>query len=435
MAVAPIHEEDTMVRKSDTQRPGWLLPLAMFVLGVLAGWWGIGWGLWPVTWTNTLPQDLRATERDEYLMMVAESYAATGDLELARQRVATWPPEQLAEDLQRLQERLIGENALRASQVQLLAGALGVAAAPAPIAVMPTPPPPPATETQPASLLRTVCSAGLWVVLVLVGIAVVLMLWNRLRAAHTGEARPAIDESFRFGRGVSESAAEIAEREKQEWPLAAPPSRPATAAEAKPAGEEPEAVAPPAFIEGLRMSRPTQPPVITRPSPGEVRAEPRRPAEPTAAPAERLPSPPIKLGEYTGIYQMSEPDYDEAFDITDNAGTYLGQCGLGVTDPIGRARDQAAALQVWLWDTNDPDTKVKVLMSEGAYRDTALRDQLAGEHPALPIRPGTTFELETYNLLLKGKVERLEYAEQEPLYGVFAEVVVFMEVFQKVQQG
>jgi len=32
-------------------------------------------------------------------------------------------------------------------------------------------------------------------------------------------------------------------------------------------------------------------------------------------------------------------------------------------------------------------------------------------------------------------VERLEYAEQEPLYGVFAEVVVFMEVFQKVQQG
>ncbi len=138
-----------------------------------------------------------------------------------------------------------------------------------------------------------------------------------------------------------------------------------------------------------------------------------------------------KVGEYRAVYQMGEPDYDEAFDISDSSGAYVGQCGLELNDPIGRGHDQAAALQVWLWDTNDPDTRVKVLMSEGAYRDTGLRDQLKGEHEAIQVRPGTEFELESYNLVLRGAVERLEYAEQEPLSGIFAELAVRMQVFRK----
>jgi hypothetical protein len=155
------------------------------------------------------------------------------------------------------------------------------------------------------------------------------------------------------------------------------------------------------------------------------------PAEPLRRSPEPLTGPLTRLNEYTGVYQTGESDYDEAFDITDSGGAYLGQCGIGVTDPVGRGHDQVAALQVWLWDTKDPDTRVKVLMSEGAYRDTAMRDQLAGEHSALPVRVGSEFELESYNLLLRGKVERLEYAEQEPLYGIFAELQVHLQVYQK----
>ena len=71
-----------------------------------------------------------------------------------------------------------------------------------------------------------------------------------------------------------------------------------------------------------------------------------------------------------------------------------------------------------------PDTKVQVLMSEGAYRDTGLRDQLAGEHPAVPVRGHSEFHLETYNLVLSGVVENVEYADQEPANGIFAELVV-----------
>jgi hypothetical protein len=139
----------------------------------------------------------------------------------------------------------------------------------------------------------------------------------------------------------------------------------------------------------------------------------------------------IRLGEHHSLYQMGESDYDEAFDIHDAATVYVGQCGVELVDPIGRTHDQAAALQVWLWDTNDPDTKVKVLMSEGAYRDASLRSQLAGEHTVVPIRLGTEFELVSYNLLLKGVVERIDYAEQEPVGGVFAELGLRLAVFQR----
>jgi hypothetical protein len=48
-------------------RPMWFWPLVAFLVGLLIGWLVIGWALWPVTWKNTLPQDLRPAERDAYL--------------------------------------------------------------------------------------------------------------------------------------------------------------------------------------------------------------------------------------------------------------------------------------------------------------------------------------------------------------------------------
>jgi hypothetical protein len=131
------------------------------------------------------------------------------------------------------------------------------------------------------------------------------------------------------------------------------------------------------------------------------------------------------------MYQMGEPDYDEAFDINDPVDGYMGQCGLQLIEPFGRERDQAVALQVWLWDSSDPDTQTLALMSEGAYRDTALRSQYAGEHPALAVRPGTEFELESHDLLLRGRVEKVSYAEIEPLRGVYADLQVKMTVYRR----
>ncbi len=160
-------------------------------------------------------------------------------------------------------------------------------------------------------------------------------------------------------------------------------------------------------------------------------SEPRTPTQPAAVPSASSTAGLQLLVENTAVYQMGEPDYDEAFDINDPIDGYMGQCGLQLIEPYGRERDQAVALQVWLWDSSDPDTQTKVLMSEGAYRDTALRSQYSGEHDAMAVRPGTEFELSSHDLLLRGRVEKVSYADMEPVRGVFADLHVKMSVYRR----
>ncbi len=78
-----------MNRDRTSTRPWYFWPLSALLVGILIGLI-IGWGIWPVKWTNAYPQDLRAAERNEYLAMVAESYAANPNVELAQARLATW---------------------------------------------------------------------------------------------------------------------------------------------------------------------------------------------------------------------------------------------------------------------------------------------------------------------------------------------------------
>ena len=43
-------------------QPWWFLPAVAFFLGLFIGWLVIGWGVWPVTYKNALPQDLAGRE-------------------------------------------------------------------------------------------------------------------------------------------------------------------------------------------------------------------------------------------------------------------------------------------------------------------------------------------------------------------------------------
>ena len=55
------------------------------ILGLILGLI-IGWGLWPVTYTQTTPELLRTDLQDDYLRMAIESYARTGDQATAIRR-------------------------------------------------------------------------------------------------------------------------------------------------------------------------------------------------------------------------------------------------------------------------------------------------------------------------------------------------------------
>ena len=113
-------------RSSKRRLPIWIwLPLP-FLIGLLIGWFALGWGLWPAVPKDMLPADLRTAEREAYLAMVSESFATDGNLTLARQKIESWSNDALAEDIGRLAARQTNVDALQAGDLRALAAALGL---------------------------------------------------------------------------------------------------------------------------------------------------------------------------------------------------------------------------------------------------------------------------------------------------------------------
>lgn len=64
-------------------------PTVAAILGVIGGLLlglTIGWGLWPVQWTNATPEVLRPDLQEDYLRMAIDSYRLTGDPNMAVRR-------------------------------------------------------------------------------------------------------------------------------------------------------------------------------------------------------------------------------------------------------------------------------------------------------------------------------------------------------------
>ncbi len=420
-----------MAHQSDNARPRYFWPLIALVLGLVAGL-VIGWGIWPVQWKNSLPQDLRPAERNAYLSLVAESYAANGDLQLAGDRLVSWPRAELATALADLQEGLVNTNAKLAGDVQALTLAMNLGAAlPQPSGVSGQPP-----QQSPASgsQFKTICTSALWVLLVLVGLAGAAYLFNRWRSARSRQAGPVLG-------GATGHAAPTAESSASDLATGAPSPSTSGGREAMGDAGQASAGGPPLADEGESQFYVVEPgggetspagvaasEEVHRSTAKPVTSE-ATPRTPAAVPGQ-VPSL-VKLADELAIYQMGEPDYDEAFDINDASAGYMGECGLQSNDLVGRDRDQAVALRVWLYDQRDSSTQLKVLMSDGAYRDTALRSQQMGGHEVLQVRPGLEFELESHDLMLRGRVEKVDYTDQEPYRGVFAELQVRLQVYRK----
>lgn len=100
--------------------------LAGAVVGLLFGML-VGWGIWPVQYTDTDPVDLRPEHKDDYVVMVSAAYARDGDLEKAKARLAKLEADDVGQVVADLARRYIS---IRAGLVDVrnlvqLADALG----------------------------------------------------------------------------------------------------------------------------------------------------------------------------------------------------------------------------------------------------------------------------------------------------------------------
>ena len=132
------------------------------------------------------------------------------------------------------------------------------------------------------------------------------------------------------------------------------------------------------------------------------------------------------LGHWFTTYELGEDTYDESFSIETQMGEFLGECGVGISEMIGVGDPaKVTAFEVWLFDKSDIRTVTKVLMSEHAYQDEALRARLASKGEAVLVEPGSPFVLETSGLQVRVDVTELVYGDDEmPAVSFFSKLTV-----------
>ena len=67
------------------KRPAFAATLGA-ILGLFIGWFVIGWGIWPVEWTNATPEVLHSDFQKDYMRMAIDSFRVNGNQALAVKR-------------------------------------------------------------------------------------------------------------------------------------------------------------------------------------------------------------------------------------------------------------------------------------------------------------------------------------------------------------
>jgi hypothetical protein len=142
-------------------------------------------------------------------------------------------------------------------------------------------------------------------------------------------------------------------------------------------------------------------------------------------------APPIS--QYMSTYVAGDDLYDDSFSIETQTGEFLGECGSGISETIGVGDPKkVTAVEVWLFDKNDIRTVTKVLMSEHAYGDQALRTKLAPKGEAVLAQPGGVTQLETQTLRVQVRIVDLQYGEGAlPPHSFFTRLTVEIAAWPK----
>ena len=122
------------------------------------------------------------------------------------------------------------------------------------------------------------------------------------------------------------------------------------------------------------------------------------------------------VARFRTTYNRGHDTYDDSFSIENTSGEFLGECGVGISESIGvDAPRNATAVELWLFDKNDIRTVTKVLMSDHAFFDEALKAKLAPKGEPVLARQGETVVLETASLIINAVIVDMAYGLDEGL--------------------
>jgi hypothetical protein len=114
--------------------------------------------------------------------------------------------------------------------------------------------------------------------------------------------------------------------------------------------------------------------------------------------------------QFMSTYVMGDDLYDDSFSIETASGEFLGETGGGISKTIGVGDPKkVTAIEVWVFDKNDIRTVTKVLMSEHAFNDPALKAELSTKGEPVLAKPGAIALLETQTLTVQARIIDMAY--------------------------
>jgi hypothetical protein len=348
----------TIGKQMASSYPWWAMLIA-FVVGLAVGLIVLGWGLWPVQWTDAKPSSLSTQYQQAYLNSSANSLAVGMPISnVATQLGEDWSDQPGVTDLQVVQDILNGMI-----QIHYAANDANLIALREALTTYGTVGPTNAQAGAPG--ISSEVATGLALIILFLLIAGGIWIFRRLRS---------------------------------EAPTATIVTTTTT-------------VSGQTGIEGGEIIVPA----VSRAAGGA------RAVEKTAWPGESR-SP---LNQFATTYALGDDRYDMSKSIEAPNGDFLGECGVGISEIIGAGvPEKATALEVWLFDKNDVRTITKVLMSEYAYNDAAIRNKLAPKGDAVAIKKGDVVELKTQTLKIGARVVDLVYGSGTPANAYFQQVTL-----------
>jgi hypothetical protein len=349
------------------------------ILGVIIGLL-VGWVLWPVEYEQAFTYQLVDEEKQHYVAAVVDSYNLTKQLDVAQQRFGTWTTDEKVSELARLSTEYQAQGkAQEAQQVAALAAELQ------------------RVEGWDPAVVSDVTSE----------------VANQY--AENGEPNKA-EAVSQFTSALGASAP----------PPAVGPT-PATIGPQTQAslGGSRWALA----LCGILLLAGGLIALILVVS-GQRRTR-ERPAAGGAEPEWTGTGPPPLL-QRTSSYTLGMDNFDESFAIETEDNEWLGECGMGISESLDEGTPRrVTAFEVWLFDKPNTRTVTKVLMSDYANNDEALRNKLASRGEPVLATPGGTISLETPDLIVEAQIVEMEYGEDTPALGYFNNLSVMLTAHQK----
>ncbi|MBN2085375.1 MAG: hypothetical protein JW748_09125 [Anaerolineales bacterium] len=139
------------------------------------------------------------------------------------------------------------------------------------------------------------------------------------------------------------------------------------------------------------------------------------------------------LERFVTTYALGDDLYEDSFTINSPSGDFLGECGVGISEPIGVGEPKKiTALEVWLFDRRPSRTSTTVLMSRYAHDKEDVRATLAPRGLPVLAAPGADFWMETPGLSLRVVIRELIYGSGPlPQNSYFERLTLQLEVWSK----